>query len=56
MKKLMMSAFLAWAVTGMVIAGNVKTPKKSKAAAKKEQCCDKSKKDPNCCKESSCCN
>jgi len=55
MKKIIMTALLALSVASIANAGNIKKHKKEKASVQKEQCCDKAKKDPNCCSGSSCC-
>jgi len=54
MKKLIMAGLLALSVASIATA-NVRKPKKVKANAQKEQCCDKSKQNPNCCDGGTCC-
>ncbi|MFA6086337.1 hypothetical protein [Mucilaginibacter sp.] len=55
MKKLLMAGLMALSVASIATAGNIKKGKKAKAAVQKEQCCEKAKKDPNCCRGGSCC-
>jgi len=55
MKKLIFACLMAWSAVAMATAGIVPQPKEVKPVVHKEQCCDKSKADPNCCPQS-CCN
>jgi len=56
MKKLLMAGLMALSVASIATAGNIKKGKKVKTAVQKEQCCEKSKKDPKCCAGGSCCH